>query len=40
LRDRALTDDALFKTAAAWLRSHKVELGLGVRVTVAAMARW
>ena len=26
-----------FKTAAAWLRSHKVELGLGVRVTVAAM---
>jgi uncharacterized membrane protein YccC len=26
-----------FKTSAAWLRSHKVELGLGVRVTVAAM---
>jgi uncharacterized membrane protein YccC len=28
---------AFFKTTAAWLRSHKVELGLGVRVTVAAM---
>ncbi len=26
-----------FKSIAAWLRSHKVELGLGVRVTVAAM---
>lgn len=28
---------ASFKTMAAWLRSRKVELGLGVRVTVAAM---
>jgi len=28
---------AYFKTIAAWLRSRKVELGLGVRVTVAAM---
>jgi hypothetical protein len=28
---------AFFKTAARWLRSRKVELGLGVRVTVAAM---
>jgi hypothetical protein len=28
---------AFFKTAASWLRSRKVELGLGVRVTVAAM---
>jgi uncharacterized membrane protein YccC len=28
---------ALLKTAVAWLRSRKVELGLGVRVTVAAM---
>ena len=28
---------AFFKTAVAWLRSRKVELGLGVRVTVAAM---
>ena len=28
---------AFFKTIAAWLRSRKVELGLGVRVTVAAM---
>jgi hypothetical protein len=26
-----------FKTIAAWLRSRKVQLGLGVRVTVAAM---
>ena len=26
-----------FKTMAAWLRSRKVELGLGLRVTVAAM---
>src|SRR6202521_1280258 len=28
---------AFFKTIAAWLRSRKVELGLGIRVTVAAM---
>src|ERR1700674_823587 len=28
---------AYFKTIAAWLRSRKVELGLGLRVTVAAM---
>jgi uncharacterized membrane protein YccC len=28
---------AYFKTMAAWLRSRKVELGLGVRVTAAAM---
>src|SRR6478672_8863309 len=28
---------AFFKTMAAWLRSRKVELGLGVRVTAAAM---
>jgi len=28
---------AFFKTIAAWLRSRRVELGLGVRVTVAAM---
>ena len=28
---------AYFKTISAWLRSRKVELGLGVRVTVAAM---
>jgi hypothetical protein len=28
---------AFFKTAASWLRSRKVELGLGIRVTVAAM---
>jgi uncharacterized membrane protein YccC len=28
---------AFFKTAVAWLRSRNVELGLGVRVTVAAM---
>ena len=28
---------AFFKRIAAWLKSRKVELGLGVRVTVAAM---
>jgi hypothetical protein len=28
---------AFFKTIAAWLRSRKVELSLGIRVTVAAM---
>src|ERR1700690_2944945 len=28
---------AFLKTAAAWLRSRKVQLGLGVRVTVAAL---
>jgi len=28
---------SFFKTAPAWLRSRKVQLGLGIRVTVAAM---